>query len=343
MKCVCTLIFSLLPLSLSFGALDVPVYWPTPNKAFFEGKGLEAYVQPSSSGRVVSGLFGCTRNEGRRFHEGLDLKPLKRNRQNEPADEVYAILEGRVAYINKIAGNSSYGRYIVLEHTDLDIPFITLYAHLARVDDAIGLGQIIPGGARLGVMGRSANHPISKLLAHLHIELGLRLSDDFESWYNKQSFKAKNTHGQWNGYNFVGTDPLFFYYLNQKDKIQNMHDFVKSLKTDFRVRVYSSKVPNYIKRYPKLLEEPIRVGLVGWEIAFTWYGLPKQWRPLYHKEVLPGAICWTPALELVHYDKEVMASTGGAKTLMVDKKGHVGMGARLKRILELLFQETIKA
>lgn len=326
----------------ALAALD-NLYWPTPNEAFFEGKSIEAYVQPSSSGKPISGLFGCTRSEGRRFHEGLDLKSIKRNRQNEPMDEVFSILPGKVVYINKVAGNSSYGRYVVVEHTGLDIPLVSLYAHLAKVDDSISMGKPVAGGARLGVMGRSANHSISKLLAHLHIELGVRLSDDFQFWYNKQSFNTKNHHGTWNGYNLVGTDPLFFYYLNQKGKIQDMNGFVDSLKTDFKVRVYTSKTPDFMQRYPKLLSSPIKEGLQGWEIEFTWYGFPKKWRPLYARETIPHAIHWMPHIELVEWDNAVMSHSRAAKTVFINSKGKVGMGDRLRRILELLFKETIKA
>ena len=52
--------------------------WPTPNQAFQRGEPIEAFVQPTVSGKVESGLFGCVRNDGAKFHEGLDLFPIQR-------------------------------------------------------------------------------------------------------------------------------------------------------------------------------------------------------------------------------------------------------------------------
>ena len=50
--------------------------WPTPNPAYREGLGFDAYLQPTVSGTTVSGLFGCVRSNGTQFHEGIDLKAL---------------------------------------------------------------------------------------------------------------------------------------------------------------------------------------------------------------------------------------------------------------------------
>ncbi|MGJ3243942.1 MAG: M23 family metallopeptidase, partial [Opitutales bacterium] len=90
--------------------------WPTPNPAFMRGEPIEAFVQPTVSGDPESGLFGCVRNDGSRFHEGLDLFPLYRDGRGEARDPVYAILPGRIVHINTSAGLSSYGRYVVVMH-----------------------------------------------------------------------------------------------------------------------------------------------------------------------------------------------------------------------------------
>ena len=90
--------------------------WPTPNPAFQQGLGPEAFIQPAASGTLASGMFGCVRNGGSRFHEGIDLFPMRRDRSGEAADPVYSILPGRIVHVSAVSGHSNYGRYVVVEH-----------------------------------------------------------------------------------------------------------------------------------------------------------------------------------------------------------------------------------
>ena len=80
--------FHLLPFLFVPVLVEASLIWPTPNPAFQNGKPIEAYVQATVSGRVESGLFGCVRNGGSRFHEGLDLYPIKRDGRGEAVDPV---------------------------------------------------------------------------------------------------------------------------------------------------------------------------------------------------------------------------------------------------------------
>ena len=57
------------------------IIWPTPNKAWAEGRSIEAFIQPTVSGGPQSGCFGCVRSNGFQFHEGIDIKPLGRDRR----------------------------------------------------------------------------------------------------------------------------------------------------------------------------------------------------------------------------------------------------------------------
>ena len=202
--------FRLLPVLLAPFLADASLIWPTPNPAFQNGKPVEAYVQPTVSGRVESGLFGCVRNGGSRFHEGLDLYPIGRDVRGEAVDPVYAVLPGRVVHASRNSGYSSYGRYVVIEHDQETPAYHTLYAHLASVADAITLGARVEAGSVLGIMGRSATYTIPSSRAHVHFEIGFRLTDDFEKWYTDQKFDSKNRHGMWNGMNLVSVDPLAF-------------------------------------------------------------------------------------------------------------------------------------
>ena len=76
-------------------AARVEFVWPTPNSAWAEGRPIDDFIQPTVSGDPESGTFGCIRSGGRQFHEGIDIKPLKRDRHGEPADAVFAAMDGR--------------------------------------------------------------------------------------------------------------------------------------------------------------------------------------------------------------------------------------------------------
>jgi hypothetical protein len=265
--------------------------WPTPNPAFQEGAPLEAFIQPTVSGKIESGLFGCVRNDGRRFHEGLDLRSLKRDRRGEALDEVYAVLPGRVAYVNRTAGHSSYGRYVVVVHDGERPAFHTLYAHLASIGDGIEAGARVEGGAVLGVMGRSAaGYTIPRARAHLHFEIGFRLTPDFQAWYDRQQFGSRNRHGSWNGMNLVSVDPLDFYRAMRRGEADGFKDWLDRRRIVARIRVHGPAVPGFVRDYPALLEVPLEDGRapVAWDIGFSAYGAPLRWRARYAGEGLGG-------------------------------------------------------
>ncbi len=264
--------------------------WPTPNPAFQEGHAPETFIQPTASGRLESGLFGCVRNGGRRFHEGIDLFPIFRDRRREATDPIYAVLPGRVAYISSVAWHSSYGRYVIVEHPQVSPPIHTLYAHLARVDSSLQVGQTVQSGTVLGVMGRSAGgYTIPRERAHLHFEIGFRLSDDFQSWFDQQGFGSENYHGVWNGMNLMGVDPLDFYEKVRRGEVQNIDEFLAAEPIAATLRVVTSQTPDFIRRYPNLLERSAdRGNVVAWDIAFTWYGLPLRWNPRFAGEGFQG-------------------------------------------------------
>ena len=103
-------------------------FWPTSNSAFVEGRSLAHFVQPTESGKLNSALWGCVRNNGARFHEGIDLKATQKDRHGEPTDSVFAFDKGIVRYVNLDSRLSSYGRYIVIEHPHWSPGMVTLYA-----------------------------------------------------------------------------------------------------------------------------------------------------------------------------------------------------------------------
>lgn len=264
--------------------------WPTPNPSFARGESIAAFVQPTSSGILESGLFGCVRNGGYKFHEGLDLYPIRRDKRGEALDDIYAILPGRVVHVSRNAGHSSYGRYVVVVHEGENLPFYSLYAHLASMPSGIKPGTAIPAGGVIGQMGRSAGgYTIPRSRAHLHLEVGLRLTDDFQAWYDRQKYSSPNRHGLWNGVNLVGVDPLDFFEQSKHGYVNSFYDYVRKLPVAARIRVHSSTIPSFVRNYGALMTRPLESRkLVAWDIAFTPFGLPNAWTPRYLDEGLGG-------------------------------------------------------
>ena len=148
--------------------------WPTPNPAWAEGKPIGDFIQHAGSGDPASGTFGGVRNGGVKFHEGLDIAALSRDRRGEPLDTVMAAMAGVVRHISANAGTSNYGRYVVLEHPDSAPGVYTLYAHLARIAPGLKVGDRVTRSQVLGTMGHSSGgYMIPTDRAHLHFELGV--------------------------------------------------------------------------------------------------------------------------------------------------------------------------
>ena len=273
----------LLPfITSSLSAERIRLAWPTKNMAYAEGRPLEDYIQPTVSGLVESGLFGCVRTEGWQFHEALDLKSIDRDSKGEPTDEIFAVMAGVVRHVASHPGQSSYGRYIVIEHVDAGLSVSTLYAHLASIAPGIQRGTRVEMGTVIGVMGRSAgNRALPKDRAHLHFEIALRLTDKFSSWYRWKGFGSKNDHGLWNGMNLVGVDPKAFYDAFRDKRVDSFLDFWCTKPVAVTLRVATRSTPDFIKRYPGLREGAMPLfGLAGWEVDFDEFGVPLKWRPL---------------------------------------------------------------
>ena len=269
-------------------AQRIEITWPTPNRAWAQGKSSEAWVQPTVSGDPASGLFGCVRSNGAQFHEGIDIRPVARDARGEPADLVFAAMDGVVRHVNHAPGNSNYGRYIVLEHPGATPAVYTLYAHLAKIEPGIAAGVTVTRGQALATMGRSeGSTAIPKDRAHLHFEIGLMVTRDFQSWYQWKKFGSPNEQGRWNGMNLMGIDPNDFLRAWQLRMVDSFQQYFDGMRGVVRVRVATSRVPDFITRYPALLRKPLPAGPVaGWEIECNSTGLPIAWTPLGPVDVM---------------------------------------------------------
>ena len=88
------------------------------------------------------------RDGGSRFHEGIDVKSVKKMGNGTPMDLIYAVYPGIVAHLSP-ENNGSYGRYVVLLHRKDGFEFYTLYGHLLSVSPALKEGDTIRAGTIL--------------------------------------------------------------------------------------------------------------------------------------------------------------------------------------------------
>ena len=258
---------------------------PTDNDALFHGGGADfyQYIERNFHGTISTpwqgGQYGFVRDpiETRsgiiytRFHEGMDILPLRRDAHGDPTDDVRAIADGAVVYANAVAGTSSYGKYIVVEHQWDGCPYYSLYGHLRSI--AVQIGQKVSQGEHLAVMGYTGQG-LSQARAHLHLELDLLLSRQFESWHDTFFKNDPNRHGIYNGINLAGMDIARLYLALRKQPSLTMPEFISQEETFYKVIVRNSQYFELPKRYPWMVVSVPEGVFSSWEISFARSGLP---------------------------------------------------------------------
>jgi hypothetical protein len=149
------------------------------------------------------GFPGWTREGGARFHKGVDILPVSYEKGEQtvsfsyydpktkksysvkepviiPKDEIYSILDGVVVVANDNPNQSGYGKSVTVQHRFADgTRFISMYAHLARLD--VKTGQKVQAGERIGWMGNTSSSPggraYLRMIPHLHFEIGKVIRD----------------------------------------------------------------------------------------------------------------------------------------------------------------------
>ena len=320
----------------SAAATATELLWPLEENPIAKGRSFTSYVQPTASGKAESALFGCVRNDGRRFHEAVDIAPVKPRRKGEATDPVLAIHDGIVTHLSNVSGNSSYGRYVVLEHPGLNLQVYTLYAHLSKVRPGLALGEVVKAGDRIGTMGRSAGgYTIPRSRAHLHLEIGLRLSNDFNEWYRRQAYTTPNKHGNFNGMNLIGWDPVDYYEAWESGRVSSPLAYLEQLRPAVMVHVMTDQRPDFALRYPELVlpgcqpEEQ-----AGWEVLLSPWGLPLSLKPLARDDL--RGVRQAGDISVVGVDRKALG-TYACRRIIEESNGKVSLGSGGATVLEMLF------
>ena len=291
--------------------------------------------QPTASGNPVSALYGSTRTAERggslmpTFHEGIDIAAMRRDHRGRPLDEIRAVADGRIAYINRHAGNSNYGIYVVLEHEEPALGNVfTLYAHLDRLEHGLRVGQPVNAGQVLGIMGNTSSSPIPMVRAHLHLEVGTILNARFDVWYRAN--KLKPNHGNYHGWNLFGVDPLPVFAQSRSEPEFNFREHLRRITPAFEVVFRSSQQPDYFNRYPALWEDGAYAGRAV-AVAVSEGGVPLRGRNATEEEV--GLLGRHPAA-VTHVDESVLGRNGAR--LITRAGGQWKLAKQGERWLELI-------
>lgn len=223
------------------------------------------------------GAYGLVRNAVRlngevvltKFHEGIDIAPINRDRAGNPLDLVSSIADGRVVHVSPIAGRSNYGKYVVVEHQWENSFVYSLYAHLAEITRSPG--DPVRAGSALGRMGYTGAG-INRTRAHLHLEVALLMGRRFDDW-QKAFGGGINHHGLFNGMNLSGIDVARLFLEHRANPELRFSEFVATTPVYFKVAVPASGTPDFLQRHP-WMQRGTAEKAVSWEISFSATGQP---------------------------------------------------------------------
>jgi hypothetical protein len=258
---------------------------PTDNDALFSGDGpaFYQYIERNFKGIKSTpwegGRYGFVRDPTdtsgglvyTRFHEGIDIRSLHRDSNGEPLDEVRAIADGKVVHVNPVPGYSNYGKYIVIEHRWDGSNYYSLYGHLSSI--AMQPGDRVKRGQRIAAMGYTGRG-LNRERAHLHLELNLMLSHEFEAWYNIFFRNDPNRNGIYNGMNLVGLDVARLYLALNKNPSMTIPEFLSREAIFYKVTLPKSRHFELPKLYPWMLGTGARNEKSSWEVSFARSGVP---------------------------------------------------------------------
>jgi murein DD-endopeptidase MepM/ murein hydrolase activator NlpD len=311
-------------------ALDLT--FPTKNRALLQGDGEGFYMFIDRDVRGVKttpwegGQYGYVRDPKvtsggtvyTRFHEGVDIKPLERSLEGEPLDIVTAASVGRVVHVSDVPRYSNYGRFVVVESRWDGCPYYVLYAHLNAA--SVSVGQTVTQGTPLGRLGYTGVG-IDRRRAHLHFEVNLILSQDFERWHQFAYPADVNRHGLYNGINLAGMNTGRLLLAAAKSPALTIPAFLAGEETAFKAVIPATDKFVLAKLYPWMIHGEA-TGAKSWEISFTSSGLPIRLEPRREAVGEPAVTSATPSkFPLSYVTKGYITGTSQAPALTPNGKG----------------------
>jgi murein DD-endopeptidase MepM/ murein hydrolase activator NlpD len=311
---------------------------PTDNEALFHGGGPDfyQYVERDYKGVKTTpwegGQYGFVRDPVdtsagivyTRFHEGIDIRPMQRDAQGEPLDEVRAIAVGKVVHASLVPGYSNYGKYVVIEHQWDGCRYYSLYGHLREI--RVKPGSAVTPGQPIGRMGYTGAG-IDKTRAHVHLELNLLLSHQFNGWHQTFFPNEVNHHDIYNGLNLAGLDIARLYLALRSDPSMSIPKFVRAEPAFYTVAIPRSSHFELPKNYPWLLAKEPGPATQSWLVSFAASGIPVKIEPSPNAVSQPQVV-WVKksSVDYSYLTRDDLAGRGGNVHLS-------DSGKRLMRLL----------
>ena len=177
-------------------------------------------------------------------------------------------------------------------------------------------------------MGNTASFRIPLNRSHLHFEVGIRLSNNFDKWYNRQRFRTPNKHTNYNGYNLVGLDPLKFYSSYQKYSFSSPRSYLLKLPTITKVQINFSQTPDLLLRNPSLLLNPeYNESVKSWVCSFGPFGFPLNFEK--------SSVSLKQQITVLSYDEK--NDSQFCRRMIYKKNGKLFPSEQLIAYLELIF------
>ena len=301
----------------------VDLVLPTDNDTLFSGDGpaFYQYIDRNYKGLKSTpwegGQYGFVRDPVEtsagtvytRFHEGIDIRALRRDARGEPLDEVRAIADGKVVHTNPVPGYSNYGKYIVIEHRWDDSNYYSLYGHLSSI--AVQPGNGVKRGQTIAAMGYTGAG-LNQARAHLHLELNVMLSHRFEAWYNAFFKNDPNHNGIYNGMNLAGLDIARLYLALRKNPSLTIPEFLRDEETFYKVTLPKSRHFDLPKLYPWMLATQNLREKSSWEVSFACSGLPLKIEPSDKHATQPElSYVKKSAIDNSYLSRDVISGRGG--------------------------------
>ena len=133
-------------------------------------------------------------------------------------------------------------------------------------------------GEVIGIMGYTGEG-LNQERAHVHLELNLMLSREFDGWHRTFYPADPNHHGLYNGINLIGLDIAKLYLALQKRPSLTIPQFLAQEEVFYRVRIPLSKHFELAKRYPWMIASPPHAEQQSWELSFNRAGVPLKISP----------------------------------------------------------------
>src|SRR2546423_4074749 len=268
---------------------SLEIVLPTENDALYseDGPAFYQYIERDYNGVKSTpwegGQYGFVRDPKEtaggvvytRFHEGIDIRCMRRDPNGEPLDEVRAIADGKIVHVNLAPGNSNYGKYIVIEHRWDGSNYYSLYGHLSSI--AVQPDEPVRRGQRIGVMGYTGTG-INRERAHLHLELCLMFSRQFEAWYDTFFRNDPNHHGRYNGMNLTRLHVARLYLKLRKNPGLTISEFLNDEEEFYKIAVPKTRHFDLPQLYPWMLAAGKRKG-ESWEVSFARSCVPLRIEP----------------------------------------------------------------